>query len=331
MDLFFSTLLNGVWLAAVIQRHLFLSFFFFLLMFNCLPTLLPVSAWLKPHGNKRQLELQPAKACTESGARFWVLIIFSWVWCVSSEWKCRDCAVSPQPRPGVLSGQHLKRKKQQKRCCEVVKTWDKSTVLPLVQWLERRERSFILILRGIWGVCGDRHIPCVTQSLQTILLFQSGIKLRIFCRCIYCHSIFKRYDFEALFLIPHLPIRVSDYFSWNICWLFACCYRTLRNKRSVHYPPAAPPPTSWVCQWLRACWKCKLTQFVEGSAHCASCGTLCHCCVHFFIFLSAQSPTGMLMHTSQTSRVRWAGDQFPNSYRKIPKTKQAIFQPARWP
>lgn len=114
MDLFSSTSLNGVWLAAVIQRHLFLSFFF-LLMFNCLPTLLPVSAWLKPHGNKRQLELQPAKACAESGARFGVLVIFSWVWCVSSEWRCRDCAVSPQPRPGVLSGQHLNRKKQQKR------------------------------------------------------------------------------------------------------------------------------------------------------------------------------------------------------------------------
>lgn len=46
------------------------------------------------------------------------------------------------------------------------------------------------------------------------------------------------------------------------------------------HSPTPTPPTSWVCQWLRLCWKCKLTQFVEGSAHCVYCGTL------FYILIS---------------------------------------------
>lgn len=176
MDLFFSTSLNGVGLAAVIQRHLFLSFFLFVdvqLPANTSPSF---SVTQTPWQQKTAGVPACKSLCWERSqilsARHFQLGVMRLLW-VEMPWLC--CESSATSRCAVRTA--LKKKKTTKayESCTSQhhghQTCNKSTVLPLVQWLERRERSFILILRGIWGVCGDRYIPCVTQSLQTTLLF----------------------------------------------------------------------------------------------------------------------------------------------------------------
>lgn len=154
------------------------------------------------------------------------------------------------------------------------------------------------------------------------------MKLAIFCRFIYCHSIFKEiwfwgFIFNSSSANQGLRLFLSKYM------LTLCMLLTHLKQQALCTLPSRTTANLLSLSVTQSLLKCKLTQFVGGSAHCASCGTLCHCCVHFFIFLSAQSPAGMLMHTSQTSRGDIWGHLF--SYQKIPKTKQAIFQPARWP
>lgn len=72
----------------VIQHDIFCSFFLIRL-----PTLLPVSEWAKTIATRDSWSSSLQKTSIKNKARFWVLVIFSWVWCVFAEWRC-DCAVS---------------------------------------------------------------------------------------------------------------------------------------------------------------------------------------------------------------------------------------------
>lgn len=100
----------------------------------------------------------------------------------------------------------------------------------------------------------------------------------------------------------------------------------LDNKRPFHHlHPRRPPESVGDSDPAKKKKNANSPQFIEGSAHCASCELLCHGYKRSFTFLSARSPlTIMPMHTSQTSRGLDAGDVFLS--RKIPTT---ILQAAR--
>lgn len=59
----------------------------------CLPTLLPVSDWVKTIATRDSWSSSWHKTSNKNKDRFWVLVIFSWVWCVKAECWC-NCDVN---------------------------------------------------------------------------------------------------------------------------------------------------------------------------------------------------------------------------------------------